>query len=54
MFDAASALVPQSPQPYWMKGGRIYIYEKFDLARQYAKSGLALIPKLKPKGCFIC
>ncbi len=47
VLDAASALVPQSPQPYWMKAvGYIYM-KKFDLARQYAKSGLALNPKIK-------
>lgn len=47
VLDAASILVPQSPQPYWMKAvGYIYM-KKFDLARQYAKTGLVLNPQIK-------
>lgn len=46
VLDQAIALVPQSPQPYWMKAvGYIYM-RKFDLAREYAQKGLALNPKI--------
>jgi len=47
VLDTAIALVPESPQPYWMKAvGYIYM-RKFDLAREYAKKGLALNPQIK-------
>lgn len=46
VLDYAIKLVPQSPQPYWMKAvGYIYM-RKFDLAREYAKKGLELNPKI--------
>ncbi len=46
VLDTSIELVPQSPQPYWMKAvGYIYM-RKFDLARTYAKKGLELNPKI--------
>lgn len=46
VLDQAIVLVPQSPQPYWMKAvGYIYM-RKFPLAREYAKKALELNPKI--------
>lgn len=47
VLDGAIALVPQSPQPYWMKAVAYVYMKKFDLAREYAQKGLALNPKIK-------
>ncbi|HUQ30019.1 MAG TPA: O-antigen ligase family protein [Candidatus Paceibacterota bacterium] len=47
VLDAAIALVPQSPQPYWMKAVAYVYMKKFDLAKEYAKKGLDLNPKIK-------
>lgn len=46
-LDQAIVLVPQSPQPYWMKAVAYVYMGKFDLAREYANKGLALNPKIK-------
>jgi O-antigen ligase len=47
ILDESIALVPQSPQPYWMKAvGYIYM-KKFELAREYAKKGLAINPNIE-------
>lgn len=47
ILDESIALVPQSPQPYWMKAvGYIYM-KKFELAREYAKKGLAVNSKIE-------
>lgn len=44
VLDTAIALVPASPQSYWMKAvGYIYM-RKFDLAKEYARKGLDLNP----------
>jgi len=47
VLDMAIALVPQSPQPYWMKAVAYVYMRKFDLAREAAQKGLALNPKIK-------
>src|SRR3989338_5857795 len=46
VLDEAIRLVPQSPQPYWMKAVGYLYMKKFDLAREYAKKGLDLNPKV--------
>ena len=46
VLDEAIKLVPQSPQPYWMKAVAYLYMKKFDLAREYAKKGLDLNPKV--------
>ncbi len=46
ILDQAIQLVPQSPQAYWMKAVAYLYMQKFDLARQYAKQGLELNPKI--------
>jgi tetratricopeptide (TPR) repeat protein len=46
VLDKAIELVPQSPQPYWMKAVAYIYMKKFDLAREYAQKGLALNPKI--------
>lgn len=46
VLDDAIKLVPQSPQPYWMKAVGYLYMKKFDLAREYAKKGLGLNPKI--------
>ena len=46
VLDEAIKLVPQSPQPYWMKAVGYLYMRKFDLAREYAKKGLDLNPKV--------
>lgn len=47
VLDDAILLVPQSPQPYWMKAVAYIYMREFDLARKSAKDGLALNPKIK-------
>lgn len=47
VLDQAILLVPQSPQPYWMKSVAYVYMRKFDLARAYAQKGLALNPQIK-------
>lgn len=47
VLDQAIALVPASPQPYWMKAVGYLYMGKFALAREYAKKGLELNPKIK-------
>ncbi len=47
LLDKAILIVPQSPQPYWMKAiGYIYM-RKFDLAREYAKKAYDLNPNIE-------
>lgn len=46
VLDQAISIVPQSPQPYWMKSVAYIYMGKFDLARDYAKKGLALNPNI--------
>ncbi len=46
ILDKAIALVPQSPQPYWMKAVAYVYMQKFALAREYAEKGLDLNPKI--------
>ena len=46
VLDEAISLVPESPQPYWMKAVAYVYMKKFDLAREYAKKGLDLNPKI--------
>ncbi|MDQ3077173.1 MAG: O-antigen ligase family protein [bacterium] len=47
VLDRAIVLVPQSPQPYWMKAvGYIYMRD-FDKAREYAKKGYDLNPNIE-------
>ncbi len=46
VLDKAIALVPTAPQPYWMKAVAYLYMRKFDLAREYAKKGLELNPKV--------
>jgi O-antigen ligase len=46
VLDQAIALVPESPQSYWMKAVAYVYMRKFDLAREYAKKGLELNPKI--------
>ena len=46
VLDTAIELVPQSPQPYWMKTVAYVYMQKFALAREYAKKGLELNPKI--------
>ncbi len=46
ILDEAITLVPQSPQPYWMKAVAYIYMRKFELAREYAKKGLELNPKI--------
>lgn len=46
VLDTAITMAPHNPQPYWMKAvGYIYM-RKFDLAREYAKRGLAINSKI--------
>lgn len=47
VLDQAILLVPQSPQSYWMKAVAYVYMRKFELAREYAKKGLALNPQIK-------
>jgi len=47
VLDRAIELVPQSPQPYWMKTVAYVYMRKFDLAREYAKRGLELNPGIQ-------
>lgn len=47
VLDGAIKLVPQSPQPYWMKAVAYVYMRKFDLAREYAQKGVELNPKIK-------
>ncbi len=47
VLDDAIVLVPQSPQPYWMKAVAYVYMRKFDLARTYAKKALDLNPRIK-------
>ncbi|MCE9628403.1 MAG: O-antigen ligase family protein [Candidatus Vogelbacteria bacterium] len=47
VLDKAIELVPQSPQPYWMKAVAYVYMRKFDLAREFSSRGLALNPKIK-------
>ena len=46
MLDDAIKLVPQSPQPHWMKAVGYLYMKKFDLAREYAQKGLDLNPRV--------
>jgi tetratricopeptide (TPR) repeat protein len=46
VLDRAIALVPESPQSYWLKAVAYVYMQKFDLAREYAQKGLALNPKI--------
>ena len=46
VLDTAITLVPQSPQPYWMKAVAYIYMRKFPLAREYAKKALELNPKI--------
>lgn len=46
VLDGAIKLVPQSPQPFWMKAVAYVYMGKFDLAQQFADKGLALNPKV--------
>lgn len=47
VLDEAIKMVPQAPQSYWMKAvGYIYM-KKFDLAKEYARKGLEVNPKIK-------
>ncbi len=47
VLDNAIKIVPQSPQPYWMKAVAYIYMKKFDLAREAANKGLELNPKIK-------
>ncbi len=47
VLDKAIKLVPQSPQPYWMKAVAYIYMKKFESAREYAQKGLALNPEIK-------
>jgi O-antigen ligase len=40
ILDDAIKIVPQSPQPYWMKAVAYLYMRRFDLAREYARKGL--------------
>ncbi len=46
VLDEAIKLVPQSPQPYWMKAVAYLYMKKFDLAREYAKKALDINPRI--------
>ena len=46
VLDDAIKLVPQSPQPHWMKAVGYLYMKKFDLAREYAQKGLDLNPRV--------
>lgn len=46
VLDEAIGLVPQSPQPYWMKAVAYVYVGKFDQAKEYAQKGLAINPKI--------
>ena len=46
VLDEAIRLVPQSPQPYWMKAVAYIYMGKFNLAREYAKKAFDLNPKI--------
>ena len=47
VLDEAIKIVPQAPQSYWMKAVCYVYMKKFDLAREYAKKGIELNPKIK-------
>ncbi len=47
VLDEAIKVVPQAPQPYWMKAVAYIYMKKFDLAREYAKKGLDVNPRIK-------
>ncbi|MDB5244794.1 MAG: hypothetical protein JWN18_664 [Parcubacteria group bacterium] len=47
VLDEAIKIVPQSPQPYWMKSVAYVYMRKFDLARTYAKKALDLNPQIE-------
>ena len=47
VLDKAIELVPQSPQPYWMKAVAYIYMKKFDLAREYAKKAYDLNPRIE-------
>ena len=47
VLDEAISMVPQAPQPYWMKAVAYVYMKKFDLAREYAKKAFDLNPKIK-------
>lgn len=53
VLDEAIKLVPQSPQPFWMKAVAYVYMGKFDLARESANKGLALNPKIKQSQAII-
>lgn len=46
ILDRAIALVPQAPQPYWMKAVAYLYMQKFDKAREYAQKALDLNPDI--------
>ena len=46
VLDRAIELVPQSPQPYWMKAVAYVYMQKFALAREYAAQGLERNPQI--------
>ncbi len=47
VLDTVIERAPQSPQPYWMKAVAYIYMKKFDLAREYARKGVALNPKIE-------
>ena len=47
ILDEAIELVPQNPQSYWIKAVAYIYMGKFKEAREYAKKGLTLNPKIK-------
>lgn len=47
VLDKAIELVPQSPQPYWMKAVAYLYMGKFNLAKDYANKSLSLNPDIK-------
>ncbi len=47
VLDEAIALVPNSPQPYWMKAVGYLYMKKFDLAKQNAQNGFDLNPDVE-------
>lgn len=47
VLDEAIKLVPESPQSYWMKAVAYVYMNKFDLARESARKGMALNPRIQ-------
>lgn len=46
VLDTAISIVPQSPQPYWMKAVAYVYMGKFDLAREWAQKSVDLNPEI--------